>query len=93
MKQCELRIGQIVFSKAGRDKGDCFVVVAVEGEFAHLVDGKTRPIERPKKKKRMHIQHTNFADEQLAQAIVSGAHLKNSDFRTVIMVFRLKNAF
>ncbi|MCL2753594.1 MAG: KOW domain-containing RNA-binding protein [Defluviitaleaceae bacterium] len=84
VRQSELKIGQIVFSKAGRDKSDCFVVIATEGEFAQLVDGKTRPLERPKKKKRMHIQHTNFVDELLAQAIVSGAHLKNSDFKTAI---------
>ncbi|MCL2575011.1 MAG: KOW domain-containing RNA-binding protein [Defluviitaleaceae bacterium] len=84
VSKMDLQIGQIVYSKAGRDKGECFVVVATEGSFAHLVDGRNRPIERPKLKKRMHIQHTNTVDKQLAQAIISGAHLKNSDFRTAI---------
>jgi len=34
--------GQIVISKAGRDKGDYFVVMDVKGEYAYLANGKNR---------------------------------------------------
>jgi ribosomal protein L14E/L6E/L27E len=51
--------GVIVRSAAGRDKGDLQVVVSVDGMFACVCDGKRRPIERPKRKKRKHLFLTN----------------------------------
>ena len=44
----------IVTSTAGRDKGEAFFVLATEGDFLLLADGKTRPVERPKRKRRKH---------------------------------------
>ena len=44
----------IVTSTAGRDKGEVFFVLATEGDFLLLADGKTRPVERPKRKRRKH---------------------------------------
>lgn len=61
----ELRPGQLVISKAGRDKGKWFVVYKIEGPWVYLVDGKTRRLERPKKKNIRHLQPTHkaiFAD-------------------------------
>lgn len=56
----EIRCGQIVRSKAGRDKGRHFIVYEVEGEYINLVDGSLRKIENPKKKKLKHIQKVNI---------------------------------
>lgn len=50
--------GQIVRSKAGRDKGDFQIVLSTDGVFATLSDGKRRPLERPKLKKAMHLAPT-----------------------------------
>ena len=90
----ELKIGQIVISKAGRDKGNIFVVFALEGngEYALLVDGRTRLLERPKRKKHKHIQPTNAVDEELANAIKEKkVYLKNADFRAAITKFANKS--
>lgn len=56
----EIPVGTVIFSKAGRDKG-CFLVCLkqLDEDYVLLVDGKKRPIERPKKKKLMHLQKTN----------------------------------
>jgi len=51
--------GQMVFSKRGRDKGKAMIIIAADGEYAYLVDGMCRPLEKPKKKKAKHIQITN----------------------------------
>ena len=59
----DLQIGQIVISKAGRDKGMTFVVTALDGEYAYLVDGRIRRLANPKRKKRKHIQHKNVVVE------------------------------
>ena len=35
------------------------IIIAIDGEYAFLVDGKSRPLAKPKKKKAKHIQLTN----------------------------------
>lgn len=54
MKQ-GIRVGELVKSVAGHDKGDCFLVVRKEGEFLFLCDGKRRKATACKKKKQKHI--------------------------------------
>ncbi len=55
----ELPIGRVVYSRAGRDKGEFLVVVAATAQAVMLCNGKDRPLERPKKKNRKHIGLTN----------------------------------
>ena len=78
-----MKIGQIVISKAGRDRGLVFVVVACEGEYVFLADGRTRRLENPKRKKNKHLQPTNF---------VSGAKWeKDADIRNIIKLSPIKD--
>ncbi|MDR2074146.1 MAG: hypothetical protein LBP36_02125 [Oscillospiraceae bacterium] len=51
--------GSVVRSAAGHDRGDFQLVISVEGEFAWVCDGKHRPLEKLKKKKRKHLFLTN----------------------------------
>ena len=52
----EVSVGDLVVSRAGRDKGRPFVVLSAEEGFVYLVDGDLRKLDRPKKKKRMHVK-------------------------------------
>ena len=52
----EVTVGDLVVSRAGRDKGRPFVVQKAEEGFVYLVDGDLRKLDRPKKKKRMHVK-------------------------------------
>lgn len=54
-----LEKGTVVYSLAGHDKGDFQVVVDFDDKYAKVCDGKYRPLERPKKKKLIHIKVTN----------------------------------
>ena len=47
--------GAIVMSIAGRDKNEIYLIKNVDGSFAELVNGKTRPIDSPKKKNIKHL--------------------------------------
>lgn len=87
----DLKIGQIVFSKAGRDKGDAFIVFEQVGEYAYLVNGKSRRIDQPKKKKCKHIQPTHWISQEVAQAIQSYIKLTNADVAKEIQAFLDKN--
>lgn len=51
--------GSLVYSRAGRDKGTLFLVIAAENGFVYLTDGDTRRVSKPKKKKLKHINKTN----------------------------------
>ena len=55
-----MKIGQIVYSKAGRDKGKVLAVIAFNGTEVFVADGKERPIMRPKLKNLKHITVTGY---------------------------------
>lgn len=48
--------GMLAKSKAGHDKGHVYVIYEVDETYVYLVDGKKRPLKKPKKKKRKHVQ-------------------------------------
>ena len=54
----EWKRGQVVRSKAGRDKDSFLAVVAIEPPCALVCDGRQRPLERPKRKKLRHLSPT-----------------------------------
>ena len=48
--------GMLAKSKAGHDKGYLYVIYDVDETYVYLVDGEIRTIDKPKKKKRKHVQ-------------------------------------
>lgn len=54
----ELKPGQLVRSLAGRDKGKHYLVLQeIDQRTVLLVDGYSRPLAKPKKKNKAHLQH------------------------------------
>lgn len=49
-------IGMFAISKAGHDKGRMYLIVKEEEDFFYLADGRSRGIEKPKKKRKKHLQ-------------------------------------
>ena len=56
MRVNEVNKGMLAKSKAGHDKGHIYMIYDVDETYVYLVDGKTRSLEKPKKKKRKHVQ-------------------------------------
>ena len=50
------KTGMLAKSLAGHDEGQIYVIVAADQKYVYLADGKIRLIEKPKKKKKKHIQ-------------------------------------
>ena len=71
--------GQLVRSKAGRDKTRTLAVLEVEGEMLLLADGNLRNVGDPKRKKAKHVAPTTTvlanellkSDQQLSDAIAA----------------------
>ncbi len=76
----EYTVGQVVYSKCGHDKGKAFIVTEIEGDFLYLTDGKSRKMDKPKKKKTKHVQITNYYDDELKTKIENGEYLLDADF-------------
>ena len=55
-----MKIGQIVLSNAGRDKGKALSVISSNDSVFFVVDGKERPLERPKLKNPKHLKLTGY---------------------------------
>lgn len=49
-------IGMLARSCAGHDKGNVYVIISEDIAYVYLVDGKVRTLDKPKKKKKKHIQ-------------------------------------
>ena len=78
--------GEIVRSRAGRDCGRAFVVWKVlDEQYALLVDGTLRTIERPKKKKRRHLLKASETRMELS------GNLSNADFRKFLTAEGFRN--
>ena len=80
----EYQIGQVVYSKSGHDKGDVQMIVAVEGEYLFLADGKTRKVENPKRKKHKHVQFVMENDQRAGKKIRSDEKITNSELRRTL---------
>ena len=78
----------IVRSDAGRDKGKLFIVLAVEGEYLLLADGKSRKVEAPKRKKRKHVLFVAEEDTRLSNKIKSEEKITNSELRRTLAAYR-----
>lgn len=48
--------GMLARSMAGHDAGRIYVIMDVDDAYVYLVDGKGRTLDRPKKKKKRHVQ-------------------------------------
>ena len=56
--QVDIRIGSVVFSKAGRDKNSFLAVTGITEKGISVADGKVRPLARPKLKNPRHLSVT-----------------------------------
>ena len=74
-------ISDVVEATAGRDAGKRFFVIATEGEFVLLCNGKDRPLEKPKRKKCKHVRKVLHPDTRVAEKILSGDKVLNSELR------------
>lgn len=78
-------IGQYVISKAGHDKGEIYVIVAEEKDFVYLSDGRLKLPEKPKKKRKKHIQPiTRTLEDTLTEQLKAGESVQAEKIKYAI---------
>ena len=84
----DIRISDVVISTAGHDQGELFYCVGTEGARVLLVNGKDRPLEKPKRKNNKHVSKVLRAETRVAAKISSGDKVLNSELRKDLAYIR-----
>ena len=84
----DIAASDIVQSAAGRDRGEIFAVLAVEGEYLLLADGKSRKVASPKRKKRRHVRFVAPGGDRLSEKIRGEAGITDSELRRTLAARR-----
>ena len=77
----DITISDVVVSTAGRDTGEWFYVIGEDQTYLLLANGKDRPLDKPKRKKRKHVQKVLRAETRVAAKLASGDKVLNSELR------------
>ena len=77
----DITISDVVVSTAGRDAGEWFYVINEDQIYLFLANGKDRPLDKPKRKKRKHVQKVLRSETRVAAKIKSGDKVLNGELR------------
>ena len=87
-----INISDVVVSTAGRDTGEWFYVIAQDPIYLFLANGKDRPLDKPKRKKRKHVQKVLRSETRVAAKIQTGDKVLNSELRRDLAFLARENA-
>lgn len=80
-----LSVGQVVKSRAGRDKGRIFLILSIiDKDYVSLVDGDLRKFDKPKKKKVKHLIVYNTVIEEFKDKVENNAKISNAYVRKLL---------
>ena len=85
-------VSDVVVSRAGRDKGKLFYVINEDQTYLFLANGKDRPLDKPKRKKRKHVQKVLRSETRVAEKIRSGNKVLNGELRRDLAVLARETA-
>lgn len=80
-------IGKFATSKAGHDKTKLYIIIKEDSEYVYLVDGELKTLEKPKKKRKKHIQIINKVDETIHNKLETSKIIYNEDIKRAIKLY------
>jgi hypothetical protein len=78
-------------SLAGHDKGAVYIIVEADSDYVYLADGRTRLLEKPKKKKKKHIQIIKYKDSGIENKYRQYNKIMNEDIKRAIKIYISSN--
>ena len=76
-----VNISDVVVSTAGRDAGEWFYVIDEDQTYLFLANGKDRPLDKLKRKKRKHVQKVLRSETRVAEKLRAGDKVLNGELR------------
>ena len=80
----EYSIGMFAKSLAGHDKNKLYLISKIDNEYVYLVDGKIRTIDKPKKKRKKHIQIDYQITDLIKEKLATKVEIRNEDIKRAI---------
>ena len=77
----DIHISDVVISTAGRDRNELFYVIDADPLYLMLANGKDRTLDKPKRKKRKHVQKVLRSETRVAAKLRNGDKVLNSELR------------
>ncbi|MEE1313255.1 MAG: hypothetical protein UHS41_05860 [Lachnospiraceae bacterium] len=75
----DYRTGYYAISKAGHDKGKTYIIWNTEDEYVYLVNGITKTMDEPKKKKKKHVQIQCCMDDEVEWKLNNNCKITDDD--------------
>ncbi|MCI8838726.1 MAG: hypothetical protein HFG74_11835 [Hungatella sp.] len=83
--------GALCASLAGHDKGELFVIIGESKEYVSLVNGECRSLDRPKKKKKKHIQIIHDEEERKRKSLIEDGRIRDEEIRSMIRSYKRRS--
>ena len=81
--------GFLASSKAGHDKDKIYVIIREDREYVWLADGKIKTVDKPKKKRKKHIQIIKyFYNEQIKTALLEEKKASDLEIKMVLKEYK-----
>ena len=77
----DFNISDVVITTAGRDQGKLFYVIGTDPVYLLLANGKDRTLDKPKRKKRKHVEKVLRSETRVADKLRLGDKVLNSELR------------
>ena len=77
----DIAVSDVVKSIAGRDQGEWFYVIDADPTYLLLANGKDRTLDKPKRKKRKHVEKVLRSETRVAVKLRSGDKVLNGELR------------
>ena len=88
----DINISDVVVTTSGRDQGQWFYVIAENQTHLFLANGKDRTLDRPKRKKRKHVQKVLRSETRVAEKLRQGDKVLNGELRRDLAFLARENA-
>lgn len=78
---------KLAISRSGHDKDSIYVIVKEEANMVYLADGNLKPLEKPKKKNRKHIQIIKKLPKEITE-VFTQEDFRNEGIKRAIKLYR-----
>ena len=87
MNESDIRVGSVVLSQQGRDKGKYFIVTQLGKGVVFVADGGMRKLNAPKKKNVKHVSDSGVVLTNIAEKLTSGKKVFDSEVKSALRQF------
>ncbi len=86
--QKEAIVGSIVYSKAGRDRGKCYIIVRFDEKgYAYVANGDEKSVQSPKRKNLKHLDLFGDRNDVIGDKFLEGKQVFDSEIKSALRAY------